>query len=134
MLPTINTIATIQRKTTRHTQDNKQITSLSLSVGEKNKKGEYDNFYFDATFWEKSAEFVDQYFNECDLIAIKGDLITTSYEKDGKKVYKTEVKLPRASFAPKAKNVSSNQQQEQQHNSQQHSIPEIEIESDQIPF
>jgi single-strand DNA-binding protein len=139
MLPTLQTVALIQSKDTRQTQSGKQVTSLRLSVGEKNKNGEYDNFYFDATFWEKASEFVDQYFNEGDLIEVKGDLITTSYDKNGTKVYRTEVKFPKASFPAKPKNSQNNvpqneapRQAEQQ--PQQAQIPEIDVSSEEIPF
>lgn len=102
MLPTLQIIAKIQSKDTRTTQSGKNVTSLRLSVGEKNTKDEYDNFYFNATFWEKSADFVGNNFKEGDLIGIKGDLITTHYEKDGRKIYQTEVKFPKAYFAPRS--------------------------------
>jgi len=143
MLPTINTTALIQKKYTRRTETGKNITSLQLSVGEKNTKGEYDNFYFDATFWEKGADFVDQYFNEGDIIAIKGDLITTNYAKeDGTKVYKTEVKFPKASFVPKPK--TQHQDTPQNNHSQPSQAPQTptqdqggalpDIDTSEIPF
>jgi len=143
MLPTLNTTAKIQKKYTRVTQSGKSVTSLQLSVGEKNPKGEYDNFYFDATFWEKSADFINNNFNEGDFIAIKGDLITTHYAKeDGTKVYKAELRFPKASFMPKSKD---NQAPQQSHQSTQgyqtppsqpapSSVPEIDINEDEIPF
>lgn len=142
MLPTINTTAKIQKKNTRLTQDNKSITSLQLSVGEKNTKGEYDNFYFEATFWEKSADFVNNYFNEGDFIRIKGDLITTSYTKDGgAKVYKTEVKFPKAFFVQgndKKPTANEDYNKPAPQNTPPppapNPIPEIDVNEDQIPF
>jgi len=161
MLPTLNTTAKIQKKYTRVTQSGKSVTSLQLSVGEKNPKGEYDNFYFDATFWEKSADFINNNFSEGDFIAIKGDLITTHYAKeDGTKVYKAELRFPKASFVPKSKDNQAPQQNremldrnpdgtpyygvsgEQAQNTYQapsnqpapSSVPEIDINEDEIPF
>ena len=130
MLPSINTTAKIQKKYTRVTESGKSVTSLQLSVGEKNKNGEYDNFYFDATFWGKSSDFVDSYFNDGDFIEVKGDLITTSYAKDGgTKVYKTEIKFPKASFPPRGNRDDSHSggyqapQQYQTQNSNSHEAP-----------
>lgn len=159
MLPTLNTIAKIQKKYTRVTESQKSVTSLQLSVGEKNSKGEYDNFYFDATFWEKSADFVDNYFNEGDFIGIKGDLITTNYAKeDGTKVYKTEVKFPKAFFPSSNKHKQTSNDNNHGHNDQPKytydngdgnetqmtpptsnteptsNIPEIDIDDSELPF
>jgi single-strand DNA-binding protein len=134
MLPTLQVTALIQSKDTKFTQANKQVTSLRLSVGEKDKDGNYANFYFNATFWENGAKFVDQYFNEGDLIEVKGDLITTNYTKqDGSKVYQTELRFPKASFPAKPKNAQqATKPQPKQTVSEP--MPEIDIASDTIPF
>jgi single-stranded DNA-binding protein len=157
MLPTLHTTALIQSKDTRQTQSGKQVTSLRLSVGEKDKNGDYSNFYFNATFWEQGSQFVDKHFNEGDIIEVKGDLITTSYTKqDGSKVYQTELRFPKAGFPskPKTQNVNNNEaplqgQYSQQQNtttqnqknelsSQQQSapynIPEFDVNTYELPF
>lgn len=136
MLPSIQLIAQIQEKQTRFTQDGKQITNLRLSVGEKNSKGEYDNFYFEATFWEKSAEFVNNNFNDKDSIEIKGDLVSTSYAKsDGSKGYKTELKNARASFVPKVKSEIATQNRPPVEVVREPAgVPEFDVDDSELPF
>ena len=105
-LPTTTAIGNIQKIETKQTQSGKSVTKISLSCGQKNAKGEWDNLYIDGTFWEKQSDFVSQYFNEGDAIEITGKLVTTNYTNNaGVKVYKTEFLFPQASFLPKSKNT-----------------------------
>jgi len=49
--------------------------------------------------WEKSAEFADKYLAKGKKILIEGRIQTGSYEKDGRKVYTTDVVCERIEFA-----------------------------------
>ena len=103
-LPITTVIGNIQKIETRQTQTGKSVTSINISCGEKNAKGEYDNLYIKASFWEKQSDFVSQYFKEGDAIIVTGKLVTTHYQKqDGTKVYETGFMFPSASFVPKSK-------------------------------
>jgi len=57
----------------------------------------------------KTAELVEKYVGKGRLVGISGRLQTGSYEKDGKKVYTTEVVADRVEFLDKAQggNTSS---------------------------
>ena len=139
MLPSINTTAKIQDLQTKFLQDGKQVTTLRLSVGEKNKKGEYDNFNFTATFWEATAKFVSDYFKTGDHIQVKGDLITTNYTNNaGVKVYSTEMRFPRAGFVPKNKDEASAAGMQATQQAPQTATPApapvIDVNEDDIPF
>lgn len=48
--------------------------------------------------WNKAAEFVEKYFRQGSMIAVTGEIETDSYEKDGKKVYTTDVRVNKVSF------------------------------------
>jgi len=112
-LPTLTIIGNIQKLETRRTQTGKNITSLNLSCGDKNAKGEYDNLYIKAEFWEKQSDFVSQYFKEGDVIIVTGKLVTTNYTKqDGTKVYETKFQFPQASFVPKTKQQDTQTQED----------------------
>lgn len=136
MLPIITVIGNVQKIETRQTTSGKSVTSMSVSCGEKNAKGEYDNLYIKADFWEKQSDFVSKYFNEGSTIAVTGKLVTTNYTKqDGTKVYETKFLFPQASFLPKESNATQGQPQPQsQPSPQPSSVPEIDIDEDQIPF
>lgn len=43
--------------------------------------------------WQKTAEIIQKYTTKGSLVAIEGRIETGSYEKDGKKVYTTDVRV-----------------------------------------
>lgn len=83
---------------------------LSFSIGVKNlSKGNNSNTdWIDCVAWEKSAEFIHQYFRKGNLIAITGRLSTRMWEdKNGSKHKSTEVVVTNADFTGE-KNDSGN--------------------------
>lgn len=52
----------------------------------------------------KTAEFISKYFGKGNLILVEGSIQTGSYEKDGQKVYFTEVKVDKARFTGEKRN------------------------------
>ena len=109
MLPTITAVGTMKRIEMKHTQSGKAITKFQIECAEKNNKGEWTNLYLSGECWEKSAEFVNQYFRDGSPAIVTGKLFTNVYEKqDGTKVYENKLLFPSVSFIPKDK--SGNQQ------------------------
>ena len=74
----------------RSTQDGKSVANISIATtfgtGD-NKKTEWHK----VIVWEKSAEFVKEYCRKGDLVFVDGRIQTRSYDKDGQKVYVTEI-------------------------------------------
>ena len=145
MLPQITAIGNIGRMEMKYTQQGKAFMKFQVECSEKNSKGEYQNLYLDGEVWEKSAEFVNQYFNDGDVVIVTGKLYTNVYEKDGKKVYQNKLLFPNVSFAPKPKSSNAPKQQTQtyaqptQHEQQKQNgyMPQpepIDISSDDVPF
>jgi len=158
MLPTITVIGNLKRIETKFTQSGKQLTKFQIECAEKNAKGEWTNLYLSGECWEKSAEFVNQYFNDGSPAVVTGKLYTNIYEKqDGSKVYENKLLFPSVSFAPKDKSDGgqaphANQQQTQSYqapaqqqqsqygnpNKQQapssNQLPAIDIDEQDIPF
>lgn len=65
------------------------------AAGEENAKSDFIN----CTAWNKTGEFISKYFKKGSMIAVTGSIETGSYtDKDGKKVYTTEVKASKAYF------------------------------------
>ena len=123
-LPILQLVGLIQKIETRATTSGSSVTSVSLSCGEKNKNGEYDNLYIKADFWNKQSEFVSKYFHEGELMIVSGKLVTTNYtNQDGKKIYETKFMFPNASFVPKAKDTVAAQPQMVQQNMSNTSAP-----------
>ncbi len=134
-LPQIEISGNVQRIEQREA-NGKAITKVSISCGDKKKDGTYDNFYIDATFWENSATFVANNYQEGKAICVRGELLTTHYDKNGTKVYKTEMRYPRVVFLPRDRDAQPQQQSapQQQYQNQQGTIPTIDVDDSSIPF
>ena len=52
----------------------------------------------------KTAEFINKYFHKGDPIIVEGRIQTGSYEKNGQRVYTTDVLVDRTEFVPKSNN------------------------------
>jgi len=90
---TMNRIVLIGRLTKepelRATSSGKDIVNFSIAVNKKFKKEEAD--FFNVQAWEGTARYVADYLGKGRLVAIDGRLETRSYEKEGRKIYITEV-------------------------------------------
>ncbi len=82
---------------------------FSLAVNRKFKtNGQYEADFPNCVAMGKAAEFVEKYFHKGDMIALDGRIKTGSYtNKDGNKVYTTDVFAENVEFA-QSKSDSSN--------------------------
>ena len=90
----------------RYTQSNRACASFTIAIprGYKNANGEYESDFINIVVWDKLGETVGKYSKKGDLIAINGRLQVRSYEnKDGKKVYVTEVVANKINFLTQKK-------------------------------
>lgn len=80
----------------RYTRDGKPIASFTLAV-DRIKEGAD---FIRCQAWEKNAEFAEKYVKKGKRILVEGRIRTGSYDdKDGKKVYTTDVVVNRIEFA-----------------------------------
>ena len=142
-LPTVSIFGNINKIELKYLPNGKALCSYKIECSEKNAKGEWDNLYIDGVSFDKSAEFVNQYFNDGDACIATGKLITEVYEnKDGKKVYTIKLKFPEITFAPKPKGQPTQPQPKQApkvevvYGKQENKIltNEFEVNEDEIPF
>ena len=78
------------------------VTSFSIAVNRRfsGKNGEDNQADFiNVTAWRQTAEFITRYFRKASSICIVGSIQTRNYEKDGQRVYVTEVVAEEAYFA-----------------------------------
>lgn len=77
----------------RFTQSNKCVASYRLAVGRAFKaEGQPDADFIGCVAWGKNGEFCQKYLHKGMKIAVEGRIQTRNYDdKDGKKVYVTEV-------------------------------------------
>lgn len=114
------------------------ITKFSIAVNRrfKNKDGVYEADFPNCVCYGKTAEFVDQYFKKGMAIGITGRLTTGSYtNKDGQKVYTTDVVVEEAEFVESKNNGSSDNHQSTSasKNTDFMNIPDG-IEDSELPF
>lgn len=79
----------------RKTQSGKSVTTFSLAV-DKRKKGEAN--FITCVAWGETAENMKKYLRKGSKIGVSGSLEVRTYEKDGRKEYKTEVKAETVEF------------------------------------
>lgn len=93
----------------RYTQSNKCIASYRLAV-DKNSKSESqpDADFIGCVAWGKNGEFCQKYLHKGMKIAVEGRIQTRSYDnKDGQKVYLTEVIVDRHEFCESKSNAAA---------------------------
>ena len=67
--------------------------------------------FISCTAWNKTAELLANYTQKGSRIAVEGRIQTGSYEKDGQRVYTTDVIVNQIEFLDAAKNRQGNTQQ-----------------------
>lgn len=84
----------------RYTQYGKAVGTYTLAVDRRVANGEQKADFIRCQCWEKKAEFAEKYLKKGIKIAITGRIQTGSYtDKDGKKVYTTDVVVEDQEFA-----------------------------------
>lgn len=82
----------------RHTGTGKPVCSFSVAVDNGYGENRQTDF-INCVAWNKTAEFVNQYFGKGKMIIVIGRISTRTWEgQDGKKNYVTEVVANEVSF------------------------------------
>lgn len=78
----------------------KAFTRFTVAVPRrfKNAEGKYDADFINCTAWGGTAEFISKYFHKGSRIGITGEIRTGSYEKDGQRIYTTDINVNTAEF------------------------------------
>ena len=77
----------------RYTGSNIATTRFTLAVNRpfQSQNGEQGTDFINVVVWRKQAENVKKYVSKGSLVAVEGRIQTGSYEKDGQRVYTTDV-------------------------------------------
>ena len=96
----------------RYTGSNIAVATFSIAVNRTftNQSGEREADFINIVVWDKQAENLVKYQKKGNQIAVDGRIQTRNYEdKDGKRVYVTEILANNISFLDsKGTNTSSN--------------------------
>jgi single-strand DNA-binding protein len=77
----------------------KPVATFTVAVTRKYKTNDkYESDFISCVAWGATAEFIAKYFPKGAKIGIVGSIQTRTYEKDGAKVYVTEVNVSDAEF------------------------------------
>ena len=87
------------------TQTGTEVAKFSVAIPRRFNRDETD--FPNIVAFGKTAEFVNKYFSKGSSIIVVGSVQTRSYEKDGKKVYVTEIVAEEVSFAGSKKESAS---------------------------
>lgn len=84
----------------RTTASGVSVASFTVAVNRrfKNAEGNYDADFINCVAYRNTAEFVCGNFVKGQQIGLVGSIQTRNYDKDGKKVYVTEVAVDEAYF------------------------------------
>lgn len=87
------------------------IAKYTLAVDRRFKKEGQDTADFiNCVCFSKSAEFAEKYFKKGMKVAVVGRIQTGSYEKDGRKIYTTDIIVEEQEFC-ESKSANSDQKE-----------------------
>lgn len=101
----------------RYTNSNIAVTKFNVAVNRKPKEdGKREADFIGCIAWKNTAETITKYFDKGNQIGIEGRIQTGSYDdKDGNKVYTTDVVVEGITFLDKkeaTQNATQNATQE----------------------
>lgn len=95
----INSVVLVGRLTAdveiQKTSSGASVSTFTLAVNRQftNQQGEREADFIQCVIWRKGAENLAQYTHKGSLIGVKGWIETSSYEKDGRRIYTTKVQV-----------------------------------------
>lgn len=126
----MNTVVLMGRSTKdpdiRQTTGEKPMTvaRFNLAVDRRGKDNGAD--FINMVAFGKTAEIVEKYVTKGKKIVVRGHIQTGSYEKDGKKVYTTDVVAEEVEFAESKKT--------QEENSDLDDFVNVDVNAEELPF
>ena len=84
----------------RTTANGISVCNFTVAVNRrfKNADGEYEADFINCVAWRQTAEIICKHFSKGSQIGIVGNIQTRNYEKDGQRVYITEVAVEEVHF------------------------------------
>ena len=110
----------------RYTDGGASITRFGLAVDRRFKQENgADADFINIVAFGKTAEFIEKYFHKGMKIALNGRIQTGSYtDKDGKKVYTTDIVAENVEFCESKGNSANNDAQAPEQNGDFMNVPD----------
>ena len=114
----------------RHTPNGTATCNITVAIDRMpDQNGQRTADFIPVVTWSRQAENIAKYLTKGRLVAVEGRIQTRNYEdKDGKRVYVTEVVASNVQFL-ESKSSSTNNSANYQNNSYQQPIPEPTFDS-----
>ena len=76
------------------------VCSFTIAVNRRfrNAEGNYDADVINCVAWRQQADFLSRFFTKGRMVGVIGSIQTRNYERDGQRVYVTEVVADEISF------------------------------------
>jgi single-strand DNA-binding protein len=114
--------------------NNIPVCSFTLAVDRRFAKGEQQADFINCQAWQKTAEFISNYFYKGKQIAVVGRIQTRTWDdNDGKRRYATEVVVEEAYFTG-SKEKSDSNQVTQNKTTQDNTAFTVFDDDDELPF
>ena len=149
----INSVVLVGRLTRdielRKTQSGLSVASFTIACDrrlsqEQKNNNEQSADFINCVAWRGSADFLGQYSHKGDTVGVEGRIQTRNYDRDGQRVYVTEVLANSVNLLHSKQTAQSQEQQTyapkptQEPKPQQMSdfdyLPNVEVSSDDLPF
>ena len=93
----------------RYTSSNIASVRFTLAVNRNftNQNGEREADFINCVAWRNQAENIKKYVSKGSLVSVEGRIQTGSYEKDGQRVYTTDVVADNVQFL-ESRNATNN--------------------------
>lgn len=109
--------------------------SLAINRKFKNADGNYDADFINCVAFGKTAEFIEKYFTKGSMVALSGRIQTGSYtNKDGVKVYTTDVVVEEVEFAGSKNDGSSDNTSTRPTQTPNNGFLTVDDDSEELPF
>ena len=127
------------------TSNQTQFCNFTIAVDRrfKDSNGQRQADFINCVAWKQTAVFIQKYFKKGNRIGISGSIQTRSYDKDGQKVFITEVLAEEAEFVEAQQQTTQPEPEAQQEPEpeQAPAAPQIDIpdpratqEVNELPF
>ena len=76
------------------------VCSFTIAINRRfrNAEGNYDADFINCVAWRQQADFLSKFFSKGRMVGVIGSIQTRNYERDGQRVYITEVVADEISF------------------------------------
>lgn len=116
----------------RKTGNDTSVAQFSVACDGRRKDDPAD--FLNCVAWRQAADFLAQYAKKGDTVGVDGSIRTRNYEKDGQKVYVTEILADKVVLYSKSRDQQDASGSKDDDDKDEVVVPEIEISSDDLPF